>query len=227
MPPHTGHCQEFHYSFCFCTFIGSKWHFQSQVPGSPGSGWSRPPSLGRAPCLLFLRVPPRRLSLHPGSLLWSVRVRKSYFKELCYLQSLARPLPSKELQTARYSYLRFPFPALLSPDAGMPLLPAWPLQRAVSTHHLTHAPIGCCLLLTHVIGAGAPRPRTPPSQTLALQRVPAGHWVLRRPPRGVSLPRGVVANAHKVAVPRCWCPGWGPRKPRRAVDASAVLLQKF
>lgn len=227
MPTHTGDCQELQYSFCFSTLIGSKWHFQSQVSGTPASGRSRPPSLGRAPCQFFFRFQPRCHSLPPGSPLWSVRVRKSYFKALCYFQSLARPLPSKGLQTARHSHLRFPSPALLSPDAGMPLLPAWPLQRAMSTHHLTHALIGCCLLLTHVIGAGAPRPRTPPSRTLALQRVPAGHWVLRRPPRGVRLPRGVAADAHKVAVPRCWCPGWGPHKPRRAVGASASLLQKF
>lgn len=196
-------------------WLSSKWLGPAPVSGQ-----------GSLPAL-FLRFPPRRLSLPPGSLLRSVRVRQSYFKALCYFQSVARPLPSKELQTARHSHLRFPFPALLSPDAGMPLLAAWPLQRAVSTHHLTHAPIGCCLLLTHVIGAGAPRPRTPPSRTLALQRVPAGRWVLRRPPRRVRLPHGVAAKAHKVAVPRCWCPGWGSRKPRRAVGVSAVLQQKF
>lgn len=42
------------------------------------------------------------------------------------------------------------------------------------TQHLPRAPIGCCLLLTHVTGAGAPRPSAPRPRGLPLSpRAPA------------------------------------------------------
>lgn len=45
-----------------------------------------------------------------------------------------------------------------SASAGTPPLQR-SLPRARSARHLTRSLIGCCLLLTHVTGAGAPRPR--------------------------------------------------------------------
>lgn len=57
-----------------------------------------------------------------------------------------------------------------SPDAST----ATPSPGGERTQHLTRAPIGCCLLLTHVTGAGAPRPSAPRPRGLPLgPRAPA------------------------------------------------------
>ncbi|XP_044780753.1 uncharacterized protein LOC123327558 [Bubalus bubalis] len=107
-----------------------------------------------------------------------------------------------------------------------------PAAGAEHTHHLTRAPIGCCLLLTHVIGAGAPRLRPRPRpRPRGLPRLGsaarscgggvgrAGLRALGRPPLQTASLRaapGRAAGVHKVAVPRCWCPGRGSARAAQA-----------
>lgn len=135
------------------------------------------PRLRAAPRRLCLRAAPRRRPWPPGSLLWNARVGESDFGLLLAPPWQGAPGPDAPRSGA-------PLPGPPQPprsDASAAGRPASP-RRAVHTHHLTRTPIGCCLLLTHVIGAGAPRLRTPPPRAAARQRVPAGHRVLRRPP---------------------------------------------
>lgn len=87
------------------------------------------------------------------------------------------------------------------------------------TRHLTRAAIGCCLLLTHVTGAGTPRPCS--CEHSAFLRTCAAAWPQARVLRWML--RAVVGDAvadHKVAVPRCAA---RPPAPR---CASATLPSK-
>ena len=205
-----------------------KWLMQGVHP-DPGSG--------RGFCCSSSASHPAAAHRPPGSLLWVLRVGKSYFKALCYFQSFARPSTARGSPPERRTLLGSLFPAQLSPGRTEASTPAWPLRR-----RRTHAPPDSCShWLLPVANPRDRRRRAPPSAppprapaAPAPRRVPAGAGRAGLPavarPANCSLrsaPGARAAGAHKVAVPRCWCPGRDPRGARGEAGARVSLLQKF
>lgn len=224
LPIGTGHCQEPHYSFCFNPLMWiqvaisaprlwhDKWLMQGLHP-DPGSG--------RGFCCSSSASHPTAAHRPPGSLLWVLRVGKSYFKALCYFQFLACPSTAKGSPPERRTLLGSLFPAQLSPGGTEASTTAWPLRR-----RRTHAPPDSCShWLLPVANPRDRRRRAPPPAPPP--RAPAAP-ALRRVPAGAGR-AGLPAVARPPAPPTAACArrsALGARCPggRRPQGGSAALL---
>lgn len=151
--------------------------------------------------------------------------RESPILRRSYFQCFARPL------RARSSRLKGTLSSPPGPTqrrrGSLHSQPALP--RAVRQYRLTRVPIGCCLLLTHVTGAGAPRPRTSPPRfpppPLGSGSADTRETLGPPPPAPLTAPLPPPPPTRWQC--RAVCARRGPRQLRGLVDAYADLLQKF